>query len=128
MIRNDCPFCSINPSLVLCANKVGLAIRDRFPVSLGHSLVMPFIHTNSIFDLPDQDQQILWELVIQLRKEIMVEFNPIAFNIGINDGLAAGQTVPHAHIHVIPRYNNDKADPRGGIRWVIPKKAPYWKE
>lgn len=128
MIMSDCPFCSINLSLILYTNMVGLAIRDRFPVSLGHSLVIPFAHTSSIFDLPEQDQQKIWELVIQLRKEIMIEFNPNGFNVGINDGFAAGQTVPHAHIHVIPRYDGDLADPRGGIRRVIPKKAPYWTE
>ena len=59
---------------------------------------------------------------------IDAEFYPDSFNIGINDGPSAGQTVPHLHIHLIPRYKNDKADPRGGVRWIIPEKAKYWNK
>ena len=60
------------------------------------------------------------------KQQIQLEFDPAGYNIGINDGAAAGQTVGHLHIHLIPRYPGDQPDPRGGIRWVIPEKADYW--
>lgn len=69
---------------------------------------------------------LLWELVAAVRSELSERREPDGFNIGINDGAPAGQTVDHAHIHVIPRYSGDAEDPRGGIRWVIPERAPHW--
>ena len=69
----------------------------------------------------------VWRLVSHVRKELESEFHPDGFNIGVNDGEAAGQTLPHVHVHVIPRFSGDVPDPRGGIRWVVPDKAPYWR-
>ena len=69
----------------------------------------------------------MWDLVERVRGRLLEEHHPDGFNIGLNDGTAVGQTVPHVHIHVIPRYLGDASDPRGGVRWVIPEKAPYWK-
>ena len=106
---------------------MALALRDAFPISEGHTLVVPRRHVASLFDLTPEEQTELWQLVAHVRAELVDKFHPDAFNIGINDGEAAGQTVPHAHIHVIPRYHGDLADPRGGVRWVIPEKAAYWK-
>lgn len=103
-----------------------VAFLDGYPVSPGHSLVIPKTHVASIFDLSAKQRADLWRLVEKVRKELLKKFNPEAFNIGVNDGLAAGQTVPHAHIHVIPRRAGDVKDPRGGIRWVISGKAKYW--
>jgi diadenosine tetraphosphate (Ap4A) HIT family hydrolase len=96
-----------------------------FPVTDGHTLVVPRKHIASVFDLCDDEQSPLWQLVVAVRKQLLADFKPAGFNIGINDGEAAGQTVLHAHIHVIPRYAGDVVDPRGGIRWVIPEKARY---
>ena len=67
-------------------------------------------------------------LVASVREQLQQEFKPDAFNIGVNDGTAAGQTVLHAHVHVIPRYAGDVPDPRGGVRWIIPEKADYWSK
>jgi len=68
----------------------------------------------------------VWRLVSHVREELESEFHPDGFNIGVNDGESAGQTVPHVHVHVIPRFKGDVPDPRGGIRWVVPENAPYW--
>lgn len=73
------------------------------------------------------EQEAIWRLVGRVREQLVVRLAPDAFNIGLNDGFAAGQTVPHAHVHVIPRWKGDVPDPRGGVRWVISGKAQYWK-
>lgn len=122
-----CPFCQIKESQIVVENAIALAIRDAFPVSKGHTLVVPKQHVGTIFELPDRDQEQLWQLVAQVRKVLIHEQSPAGFNVGVNDGNAAGQTVAHAHIHVIPRQEGDVPDPRGGVRWVIPDKAAYWE-
>ena len=120
----DCPFCKMEKSWL--QNEHALAFKDSFPISEGHTLVIPKQHVKSMFDLPAEVQQSLWTLVADVRNHLSDELSPDAFNIGVNDGGAAGQTVSHAHIHVIPRYNGDVLDPRGGVRWIIPEKAVYW--
>ena len=70
----------------------------------------------------------MWALAGRVRDLLRAELDPDGFNIGLNEGSAAGQTVPHAHIHVIPRREGDVLDPRGGVRWVLPEKAPYWED
>jgi diadenosine tetraphosphate (Ap4A) HIT family hydrolase len=104
-----------------------LAIRDAYPVSPGHTLIVPRRHAASFFDITDDERTDLINLLLLVRKSLEREFGPAGYNIGINDGLAAGQTVPHLHIHLIPRYPGDREDPRGGVRWVLPDKAAYWK-
>ena len=80
----------------------------------------------SLFDLDAEAQADIWRLVARVRDELQSRFNPDGFNIGVNDGKAAGQTVEHAHVHVIPRFDDDVPDPRGGIRWILPECAAYW--
>lgn len=125
---SDCPFCHAESSQVVAENQVAVALRDAFPVAEGHTLVVPRQHVESIFDLSSSDQAALWQLVAHTRSVLSDQLSPDGFNIGINDGEAAGQTILHAHIHVIPRYSGDVLDPRGGIRWIIPDKAVYWEE
>jgi len=103
------------------------AFLDRFPVSDGHILVVPRRHVHSIYDLITHEQNAVWELVRLVRERLLMTLSPDGFNIGLNDGLAAGQTVMHAHVHVIPRRLGDVSDARGGIRWVMAEKAQYWK-
>ena len=91
-------------------------------------LVVPRKHVRSIYELPAGEQASIWQLVGEVRVKLLAELKPDGFNIGLNDGLAAGQTIMHAHVHIIPRRNGDVPDPRGGVRWVIPGKAPYWKK
>ena len=126
----SCPFCEIvsgpNHARVIVQNEHAFLIRDGFPVSDGHSLIIPKRHTGSFFDATLDERQALLGLVDQAKLLIDQEFAPDAYNIGINDGPAAGQTVPHLHIHLIPRYEEGVIDPRGGVRWVVPEKADYW--
>ena len=121
-----CPFCDLDSSRIYLETDAALAIPDAFPIAQGHTLVVPKRHVASLFDLSDEEQAAVWRLVTMVRAKLWHDLNPDGFNIGINDGQAAGQTVCHAHVHVIPRREGDSADPRGGIRWVIPDKARYW--
>jgi diadenosine tetraphosphate (Ap4A) HIT family hydrolase len=125
---DDCPFCTINPNQITASNEHAIALRDSYPVAEGHTLVVPRKHVSSIYELGKEEQEALWELVGQERQDRLAELRPDGFNIGFNDGVAAGQTVPHAHVHVIPRWAGDVPDPRGGIRWVIAENAPYWTD
>jgi len=103
-----------------------MVIRDGYPVSPGHTLVIPKRHVGSFFQVTPDERSDLLALLDDAKAQMGLEFKPDGYNIGINDGPAAGQTVPHLHIHLIPRYDGDRADPRGGVRWVIPEKANYW--
>lgn len=123
-----CPFCSLPAERLVDAGELAVVIRDGFPVSKGHSLVIPRRHVASWFDVTREEQLALLDLLARARRHIDEEFHPDGYNIGINDGPAAGQTVRHLHIHLIPRYAGDTEDPRGGVRWVFPHKAAYWKE
>jgi diadenosine tetraphosphate (Ap4A) HIT family hydrolase len=122
-----CPFCTLPASRTVAANEFAVVIRDAFPVSAGHTLVIPKRHFGSFFDATHEERTSMLALLDQARREIDIEFSPDGFNIGINDGVAAGQTVPHLHLHLIPRFLGDVDDARGGIRWVIPEKASYWR-
>lgn len=104
------------------------AFADAYPLTTGHTLVVPRRHEPDFFSLTEEEQQELWRVVALVRIELDRERRPAGYNIGINAGAAAGQTVAHAHIHVIPRYEGDVEDPRGGIRWVIPERAAWWRE
>lgn len=125
-MRSGCPFCDRSPSDALCASDTGFAFLDAFPISEGHTLVVPHRHVVCLYELSAPDQAALFALVAETRNLLKGRYGTTDFNIGINDGIAAGQTVPHAHIHVIPRRRGDVIDPRGGVRWIIPAKAKYW--
>ena len=107
----QCPFCDVDASKIQLENEVGIAILDAFPVSEGHILVVPKKHVTSLYDLAPNEQAALWQLVSEVRGHLSQKFHPDGFNIGINDGQAAGQTVMHAHIHVIPRRIGDDPIP-----------------
>jgi len=124
--KQGCPFCDPNPERIIQSNEHCLALRDGFPVSDGHALVVPKRHVASIFSLTEAEWEDLWSLVRWVRQESAEVDHPDGFNIGVNDGTAAGQTVPHAHVHIIPRRQGDVEDPRGGVRGVIPARARYW--
>ncbi|MDE2662191.1 MAG: HIT domain-containing protein [Gemmatimonadota bacterium] len=124
--KADCPFCDVPRESVVAESRHALAVEDRYPVSRGHTLVVPREHTETFFARSDEVQADIWSLVSGVRARLQAELNPDGFNVGINEGRAGGQTVGHAHIHVIPRFKGDVADPRGGIRWVLPEHAAYW--
>lgn len=121
-----CPFCTLPSDRVRWSDDLCVVIRDAFPVSPGHSLVIPRRHIGSFFELTAEERVSVLAALDVAKQALDAEFAPAAYNIGINDGPAAGQTVPHLHVHLIPRYEGDSEDPRGGVRWVIPDKARYW--
>ena len=121
-----CPFCNLSQERIVAVSEHMRAIRDAFPVSPGHTLLLPRRHVGSLFDLTVVEWVELGQLLARIRTALQAEFRPDGFNVGINEGAAAGQTVPHLHVHLIPRYRGDRPDPRGGIRWIFPDKARYW--
>ena len=124
--QTNCPFCALSASRIIECNSVGVVIRDAHPISHGHTLVIPVRHVASFFDITEAEREGLMSLLFNAKRRIDAESSPKGYNIGVNDGAAAGQTVPHLHLHLIPRYDGDLQDPRGGVRWVLPKKAKYW--
>lgn len=110
MRAEECPFCNIGEHRILVAGRNCFAIADEFPLTKGHTLVIPRGHVRSIFQLETNESTDLWEFVVKIRHLLVDKFKPDGFNIGVNDGAAAGQTVSHAHIHIIPRYKGDIED------------------
>jgi len=125
-VPTDCPFCTLPASRIINRNQAGVVVRDAYPVTRGHTLVIPARHVGTFFATTTEERSGLLSLLDTAKQQLDAEFAPAGYNIGINDGAAAGQTVPHLHIHLIPRYPLDRDDPRGGVRWVIPEKAKYW--
>jgi diadenosine tetraphosphate (Ap4A) HIT family hydrolase len=123
-----CPFCQrLEAGDVSLTAGAAVAFEDGYPVAEGHTLVVPARHEPDFFALSEIEQADVWALVTLVRQALVERLRPAGFNIGINSGRAAGQTVDHAHMHVIPRFTGDVEDPRGGIRRVLPHKAAYWK-
>ncbi len=121
-----CPFCALSASRIVDSNGVGVVIRDAYPVAPGHTLIIPVRHVGTFFESTAEERSALLSLLDAAKLQLDGEYSPAGYNIGINDGAAAGQTVAHLHIHLIPRYLLASEDPRGGVRWVIPEKAKYW--
>ncbi|MFN7813305.1 MAG: HIT domain-containing protein, partial [Planctomycetia bacterium] len=124
------PFSAIPEAEWLCANELAFAIYDRFPVSPGHVLVITRRVVPTYFDCTAAEQAAVMELVGEVKRllDARLDPKPDGYNVGFNAGTAAGQTVPHVHVHVIPRYAGDMPDPRGGVRHVIPEKGNYLAE
>jgi len=123
-----CPFCEMSTDRSIYTGKLVFAIWDRYPVSAGHALIIPRRHCETWFDATAEEQTELLAAVDVVRQIILRQHKPDGVNIGINVGEAAGQTVPHLHMHVIPRYKGDVEDPTGGVRSVIPDKANYLRD
>lgn len=122
----DCVFCNLPSQRVWFEVKNVLVFRDAYPISDGHSLIIPKRHVKSIFELNEDEMRDVFLALRKAKNDIYTDLNPDGFNVGINDGVAAGQTVMHLHIHLIPRFLGDMDDPRGGVRWIFPDKAKYW--
>jgi diadenosine tetraphosphate (Ap4A) HIT family hydrolase len=125
--ENPCVFCNLRYSqLVVMRNDFAFALRDASPVTPLHTLVLPFRHTPTYFDLTDQEIAAANDLLRRLRAEILAADLAVqGFNIGANVGTVSGQTIFHCHIHIIPRRAADLDDPRGGVRGVIPDRMRY---
>ncbi len=125
-----CVFCDrLAGQDFIAENELAVAFLDAFPLSPGHCLIVPRRHESDFLNLTVEEQAAVWALVAPVRAhtEAVWTSAPDGYTIGVNAGEAAGQTVAHAHLHVIPRRRGDVADPRGGIRCVIPAKARYWE-
>lgn len=121
-----CPFCNPTSDRVLLSESATIyGLLDKYPVSAGHALIIPKQHVGNYFELPDRAKTACWLMVDRVSGLLMKEFHPAGFNIGINIGAPAGQTIPHVHIHIIPRYLGDVANPTGGVRNIIPGKGDY---
>ena len=124
-----CVFCeAISRGEQFLENERAVAFADGFPLTPGHTLIVPRRHETDFFSLSRGEQAALWSLVPNVRETIERTYRPTGYNVGINSGVSAGQTSEHIHIHVIPRYPGDVKDPRGGIRWVVPEKAVFWRD
>jgi len=127
-MSQSCPFCTLPADRIVHASQLSVVIRDGFPVANGHTLVVPRRHVGSFFEITDAERADILEMLQLAQMTLHNLLHPDGYNIGINDGAAAGQTVPHVHVHLIPRFNGDCTDPRGGVRWVVPAKADYWSK
>jgi diadenosine tetraphosphate (Ap4A) HIT family hydrolase len=121
--NKPCPFCHPNPKDVFHTGTRLIGLWDRFPVAPGHALLVPKRHVATWFDATAKERSELLAAIDIARDEILTRHQPDGFNIGINIGEAAGQTIFHLHLHVIPRYRGDVEDPTGGVRHIIPSKA-----
>ena len=122
--NKPCPFCNLEREKII-ESELSFVIYDAFPVNEGHALIIPKRHTANYFDLSLEEQKDCIELLNRVKLIIQEKYNPDGFNVGININEAAGQTVSHVHIHLIPRYEGDVEEPRGGVRGVIPEKKTY---
>ena len=123
---NNCVFCNKEKFEIIYQDEIFYVIRDAYPVTKDHTLIILNDHDKSYFDLRDKDIQQLYNIIKFQKETLMMNDKSITgFNIGINQGEDAGQTVMHLHIHLIPRRKGDVEDPRGGVRGVIPDKQKY---
>lgn len=128
MPKPECLFCDFNnpeKHTIIGQNDLAYSRWDNFPVSDGHAEIVPKRHIDSFFDLSPDELTALYGLAKTTKGIIVAQYNPDAFNLGVNDGEAAGRTIHHLHLHLIPRYVGDVENPRGGIRHIIPGKGDY---
>lgn len=122
-----CPFDDPPPERIFYEDELIRCVWDAFPVSEGHALVITRRHVATWFDATDEEKDAISRGIETARREIEKSVSPDGYNVGFNAGEAAGQTVFHLHVHVIPRLRGDVEDPRGGVRWVVPARAAYWE-
>lgn len=115
-MNSNCIFCNCNPSDIIAENRLAFAILDKFPVNEGHTLIIPKRHFANLFEATEEELKAIYGLVNDVKEMLDVQYEPTGYNIGVNVGRDAGQTIMHLHVHVIPRYSGDVENPRGGIR------------
>jgi diadenosine tetraphosphate (Ap4A) HIT family hydrolase len=124
---STCPLCRrLADGEALEQNDLAAALADGYPLNPGHTLIVPTRHQADYFALSPAEQAALWELAAAVRERLDRDVHPDGYNLGLNVGRDAGQTVFHVHLHLIPRFHGDVPDPRGGVRWIIPERARYW--
>jgi ATP adenylyltransferase len=124
--EDGCLFCAINAKRIVAENELAFAIRDSFPVSDKHTLIIPKRHVADFFDLYQPEINTVHALLLEMRGEISrIDATVTGFNVGVNVGQAGGQSIFHVHVHLIPRRDGDVEQPRGGVRGIIPGKQDY---
>jgi ATP adenylyltransferase len=119
-----CPLCvAIAGGAAIVEGETSVALLDKYPLSPGHCLILPRRHVPLFWDLSRSELAALFDLVSEAKAVVDERFQPGGYNIGVNVGEVAGQTIQHVHIHLIPRYAGDDPDPRGGVRWILPERA-----
>ena len=126
MAEKDCIFCRQPETEVICENELARAFFDKFPVNEGHVLITPKRHAETFFDATKEELAAINQLIFKVRKILDERYSPDGYNIGVNVNCAGGQTIFHLHVHVIPRYEGDVEDPRGGVRKIKPNLIPYY--
>ena len=121
----NCIFCDLPKEKIIIENELARAFYDEFPVSKGHILIIPKRHIANFFELEQKELNDINSLILECKKIIDNKYSPDGYNIGVNVGEHAGQSVFHVHVHLIPRYKGDVANPKGGVRGVIPEKQNY---
>ena len=123
----ECPFCKIiaDKKEIVLENELAVAFYDSFPVSNGHTLIIPKRHVETYFDLSPEEMSAIFDLSQKMRDLLEKRYKPDGFNVGFNVGECGGQSVMHCHMHVIPRYRGDQENPRGGIRKIVKNKTQY---
>jgi diadenosine tetraphosphate (Ap4A) HIT family hydrolase len=122
---NDCPFCWLSADRILASSDLALAVADAFPISGGHTLIIPRRHVKSFFELTEDEVVAVHQLLRRMKDRLDETLKPGGYNLGVNVGAVAGQTVAHVHVHLIPRYAGDVANPVGGVRNIIPGCGHY---
>ncbi len=113
---SNCVFCNYNSIEIIAENRVAFAILDKFPVNEGHTLIIPKRHFQSFFEATEEEVKGIYSLMHEVKEMLDIQYEPAGYNVGVNIGYDAGQTIMHLHIHFIPRYKGDVVNPRGGIR------------
>ena len=124
----SCIFCIKPETEILAENDLALAFYDKYPVNEGHVLVIPRRHVESYFEATPKELAAVNKLLFEVRDKLDTRLSPDGYNIGVNVGGAAGQTIFHLHVHIIPRYRGDVPDPRGGVRRIKKSLVPYLAE
>jgi len=126
--EKKCPFCTPPADQIVLQGAQAMVLWDTHPVSPGHVLIVPRRHVGSLFESTHAERDEMLRLTDEAHRILTEKHAPDGFNLGINDGPAAGQSVPHLHMHMIPRYRGDVPDPRGGVRWILANRAQYWNK
>ena len=123
--NENCPFCNLPQEKIIAENEYCKAFYDSYPVSKGHTLIIPKRHVANYFDLNRQEKESIDDLLTKMKATLDAQYHPDGYNIGVNVNKPAGQSVFHVHVHLIPRYIGDVEEPKGGVRGVIPGKQRY---
>lgn len=124
----SCIFCNLDRERIILDYGSVFSMYDKFPASPGHTLIVSRRHVETYFDTNPTEREYINKLIDNTKNLLDKEYKPTGYNIGMNCGKDAGQTVMHFHLHIVPRYHGDTVNPRGGVRNVIPGKGDYVKD